>query len=244
MPRFPYLNIPDMSERLYATERLEDPAAENSRVIGTVRDWAIINRIFSRSRHLARSIVIEDIRRKHLKKATVLDAGAGGCDFGRWFAGCCRRLGLPVALYCIDNDVRVLSFARGCCRSRTDITICDWSIENLADFPIPLDYIITNNVLHHFDNPAAAQVIRTMHNISRQGFLINDLRRSAMAFVLFSLLSRCFSRDHFTRDDDLTSIRRAFRISEIRALIAESGLANQLKIAPIIPARFCVWCLK
>jgi hypothetical protein len=62
--------------------------------------------------------------------------------------------------------------------------------------------------------------------VSAIGYIILDLRRSWVAWLLISLLARTFSQNRLTRHDGPMSVLRSYTDAELGALADRAGLAG------------------
>ena len=75
-------------------ELMDDPGADENRLLATVEQFGAINRLVSRSRTLISRYILDDAARRGLVEYTVLDLGAGGCDIAEWLVDAAKRRGL------------------------------------------------------------------------------------------------------------------------------------------------------
>jgi hypothetical protein len=90
--------------------------------------------------------------------------------------------------------------------------------------PRGVDYVIATLLLHHFDPPAAVELLREAFACARRGIIISDLMRGWLPLWAFRLVRPVFARHPFTRHDGEVSIRRAYTPVEVQALAAAAGL--------------------
>jgi hypothetical protein len=64
-----------------------------------------------------------------------------------------------------------------------------------------------------------------MRRVARSGVVINDLRRSRLAFAGTAVAVLALSRGRYTRHDGILSARRAYTLAELDALAADAGLS-------------------
>jgi hypothetical protein len=147
--RVAMFQIPDMSARLFVPERMDDTGGSEEELIRTLRDFRIVNLLFSRSRTLVKRYLLPHMLKQGGRELIVADLGAGGCDFALWFTGLCRRKGLDVRVVCIDNDPRAVAYCRRALRGRSDIMVCEASASSIGEMGGPIDYIFSNHFLHH-----------------------------------------------------------------------------------------------
>jgi hypothetical protein len=64
-------------------------------------------------------------------------------------------------------------------------------------------------LLHHLDPADAVQALTEMRRVARHGVVVNDLRRSRLAFALIAVPILALTRARSTRHDGLLSARRS-----------------------------------
>jgi len=80
--------------------------------------------------------------------------------------------------------------------------------------------------LHHFDNESLKNILRNFFEVAKQGIVINDLRRSLLAFLGIKILTLIFSRSELVKSDAPTSVRKGFVKSELTDLLEEMHFSN------------------
>ena len=88
-----------------------------------------------------------------------------------------------------------------------------------------VDAAISSLTLHHLEPDAAPGLLAEMGRTSRLGFVVNDLMRSRLAYVLVWLTTRIFAWNRMSRHDGPLSVRRAYSAREIGALAERAGVA-------------------
>ena len=82
-------------------------------------------------------------------------------------------------------------------------------------------------------------VLREAARVARLGIVIDDLSRSAAAFVVTWLGTRILSRSHVFHVDGPRSVRAAFRQEELAQLAGRAGL-NGARVEKRFPFRLLV----
>lgn len=151
-------------------------------------------------------------------RLTVLDVATGGGDIPRWLIG--RRR--PLDLIAADLHPQMLQLAR---RWSAGLPIhflrCDARQLPFRDRSI--DVVLCSLMLHHLTEPDAVTTLRELSRIARRRLIVNDLRRSRVAYLLIWAITR-FSRNRLTRYDSPVSVQRAFTPAELEALARAAGL--------------------
>lgn len=222
--------LPDFSRRIYSPELMDDHALGKQDLYVTLSHFFLINRLFSRTTSLFRRFVFQDIKRRGLKSVTIMDIGAGGGDFARYCATFFKKQKISAKIICLDNDPRIVSYLETSCKGYPSIKIISGSALDLVGIQDNVDYCISNNVLHHFEDSIVPEFIIAMHDKAQYGILINDLARTALTYIGFKVFAGIFFRTGLTLKDGLLSIRKGFTVDEIRSHIQCAGLINTLRI--------------
>jgi len=224
------LSLPDFSSRICSSELMDDHTLDNKHLYVTLKHFSLINRLFSGTTSLFRRFIFQDIKRRSLKSVTIMDIGAGGGDFARYCVSFFKKQSIDANVICLDNDPRVISYLKTSCKNYPSIKIIHGSALELDRIQGDIDYCITNNVLHHFDDIIVPLFIAQMYKRARYGILINDLARTAFAYVGFKVFAGLFFRAGFTIKDGLLSIRKGFTIEEFQEFVQSVVIINNFQI--------------
>jgi 2-polyprenyl-3-methyl-5-hydroxy-6-metoxy-1,4-benzoquinol methylase len=222
--------LPDFSRRISTPELMDDSLSSEAELYATLGHFSFINRFFSGTAALFKRFIARDIERRGLTAVTIMDVGAGGGDFARWCSKFLARRGIAARLICLDCDERVIAYLRVSCAAYPAIKIVHGSLPGAIADCDPVDYCVTNNVMHHTSDDAIPDFMASMRGLARFGFLINDIRRSPLAYLGFKFFAGAFMRQGFTLRDGLTSIRKGFTASELRRFADKAGLGSAIKI--------------
>jgi ubiquinone/menaquinone biosynthesis C-methylase UbiE len=146
----------------------------------------------------------------------ILDVAAGACDVSESLL---RKRRCRIVT--LDLNERGLQLAR---RS--------WPVVGDAlDLPFrdgAFDVVMASLFFHHLSNDACVHVLSEMWRIARQRVLVNDLHRHRVAYVSIRALTALFSKSKMVRHDGPTSVRRAFRPSELLDIAKRAGVAARV----------------
>ena len=99
----------------------------------------------------------------------------------------------------------------------------DYSKVSLKIMP---DVIFSSLFCHHFTDDQLVFMIKWMHKNSKQGFFINDLQRSAVAYYLIKWLTALFSKSYMVKNDGPISVTRGFVKKDWQLLFAKAGISS------------------
>lgn len=221
-------------QRATTAELMDDPESDRRALERTLTQFALVNRILSRMRGLLRLHVIDDIRRRGVSSATVLDVGAGACDIPLWLVNEAARSGVELRITCLDHDPRVVEFARRRTARTPAVAVVHGSV---FESQTPYDYVICNHFLHHLEDGDILRFLDLSFSCCRRRLLINDLLRSYWSLIGFEVLSGVLLRNSFARFDGSLSIRRGFRPCELEQLVAASRWRGRAHVRRTVPGR-------
>jgi 2-polyprenyl-3-methyl-5-hydroxy-6-metoxy-1,4-benzoquinol methylase len=231
--------FPDLRERYAGPELMDLPDASEKKLINTLRQFYLLNILFTRSHRLIEKYILADMLRSPGKTYELLDLGAGGCDIAIWLLKRCQRLGLNVRITCLDYDPRIVKYARENCRAYPEIEVIEATVQDLEKLP-PYDYVFANHLLHHLPSEEWRTLIAAVARQTRKIFLLNDIRRSYWAYAGYALFAGLFMHQSFAFVDGLLSIRKGISVDEMREAVTASGHKKNITIGTILPARVFV----
>ena len=166
-----------------------------------------------------------------LQRATIVDVGTGSGDVPQGLRRYAQRRGLDWNIVAVDLKSEHLKLAREFLGKDATPLQADAFRLPFADGSV--DVVTTSLLLHHFRAPQVTALLREFDRISRVGWFCNDLVRARPPLVFFTLLWPIFARSYLTRYDARASIRRAYTVPEMRALVQQSGTNAQVRARPM-----------
>jgi len=176
-----------------------------------------VNRYFGGISNVRRFIAEEASRRQPLR---VLDIGSGACDIPLALCDWARRNGVDLRFTCLEIEPEAMAIAKEkLARERS------WEpqIELLAEDAFthrpaqPYDCATSSMCFHHFSDEKILELLEHLRGIVSGRVFINDLRREPLALLGAVALS-AFS-DPGVKHDSRLSVRRGFRVDELRTLL-------------------------
>ncbi|HBA85249.1 MAG TPA: methyltransferase [Verrucomicrobia bacterium] len=197
-------------------ESLEDPSSDWLQTLNTYRQFALVNRLFARWRHL----YVRFLRPQMTQASvcyTLLDIGFGGGDIPLRLLAWAARDGRRLAITAIDYSERAMAAAA----QRTwpsNLCFRQTSVSDLRREDRPFDFVISNHVLHELPQHDLEPFLDDSAALVRRQIVFNDVARSAWGAVGFALCTGPFLHRSFTVADGIISLRRAYTLNELRAL--------------------------
>ncbi len=230
---------PGLKYRLDREELMDDPQTDCNALYATLDQFVLINRLLSRSRTLLARYIVSDMIKRGLKSCSLVDIGAGGCDLSVWLIRYCAQRGISLSVTCVDHDPRVTEYARKKYGRTPGLNIIQTDARKLAGDSDGYDYLFANHFLHHLKDDEISPMLKLMQGLCRYRFLINDLKRSALSYIGYSL-GALLLRNSFAFVDGRISICRGFTHDELISFCKEAGLRNA-KVGRVNPGRLYIY---
>jgi len=229
--------FPNLQRRNTANkEMLELPGLDLTRTRRTIRQFKLINRLFSGSSRLMRRYFFPVMEKHPDRVYTLLDLGAGGCDIAIAAVREARRRGLKLAITALDNDPRTLAVAYQAIRDYPEIRIVEGNALQLGRLGA-FDFIFSNHLLHHLRWEEIKVLLDQITVQTRLGFVMSDLKRSHWAYLGFTLFSPLLTPRSFHFHDGRLSIQRGFLPGELRDFLRREGPGREIQIVETYPSR-------
>lgn len=218
---------------------MDDPACDTAALWRTLDQFGSLNRQVSRYRSILSTWVLDDMARTDAQRHwRLVDIGAGGCDIAVWILGAARRRGLSLSVTAIDNDPRVIAYARQRHGRQPGLDIQHADLSDMSTVG-PFDYLFANHVLHHLPDDVIPSTLATMQSVVGRRWIISDLHRSRWAYLGFQILGLGY-RNGFAAEDGLRSIRRGFTETDLRGYLNIAKLDQTVILRHYVPARLCL----
>lgn len=148
----------------------------------------------------------------------ILDIGAGGGDLARALLRRSRRDGFAVHVTAVDPDARAHAWASG--RPPTPgLELLRATSGELVRRGRRFDVVLSNHLLHHLDAGELDAVLADSEVLAARRSIHSDIRRSPVAYGLFSAGTLPFFPRSYIRPDGLASIRRSYTPDELAAAL-------------------------
>ena len=229
---FPDMRLRNTSDK----EKLELGDVELNLVRRTIRQFKLINYLFSASSRLMRKHFFTIMEQEPDRIYTLLDVGAGGCDIAIRTAREARQRGLHLNITALDNDKRILPIAYQAIRDYPEIRIVEGNAQDLSRLG-SFDFVFSNHLLHHLAWDDIKIFLESIIAQTRLAFVMNDLKRSNWAYLGFTLFSGLLTPRSFHYNDGRLSIRRGFLPEELRDFIHSNFPNRAIRVAETYPAR-------
>jgi precorrin-6B methylase 2 len=210
-----------MSGRCHEPELLDDFAITGPEVDLALREIGVVNRYLG---GVATSLAgLAPRLRARRETVRLLDVGTGGGDLPVAIARHARRRRVPLEIVAVDIGTDACRQARARARDYPEITIVRGDVFALPFPPQSFDLAHCAMFLHHFTQEDIARILTRLGELVREGIVINDLHRHALAYHSIRILTVLFSRSRLVRNDAPLSVRRAFDAADLDDLKSRCG---------------------
>ena len=208
--------------RATAQEFLDRPDCDPELAAASYRFMEMVNGGFGGIRVVRRFLHAETAGHHDAAPLRVLDIGSGSCDIPLALSRWARVYGIPLHFTCLEMSGLAIDIARGQLAKAGDPTVRLLQEDVFRHHPLePYDCAVASMCFHHFSNEHILALLRRLRGFVRGSVLINDLRRSRLADLAARLLLTGTGMSAGVRHDALLSIRRGFKIRELKALLRQ-----------------------
>lgn len=207
--------------RATETELLDQPDFDPALAAASYRFMERINGRFGGIQVVRRFLAAEMAgHRTDALPLRILDIGSGSCDIPLAVSRWARGRGISLRITCLETARSAADLARRQLARAGDPAVHLLQEDVFNHQPAePYDYAVASMCFHHFSDAQILALLQRLRGFVRSSVLINDLRRSRLA----SLAARVplVGAPAGVRHDALLSIRRGFKISELKALLRQ-----------------------
>jgi SAM-dependent methyltransferase len=149
------------------------------------------------------------------EKFIIADLGCGSGDILKRIHEVCKAANQKVKLVGMDANIHALHYAIKHHFRTEDVALMYADVLNEPENIIPADIYTLNLFLHHFSFEEIQKLLEHLAEKQPKLIVINDLRRSRLAYGLFMLLSKLKRTSHVSLHDGLLSITKGFNRKEM-----------------------------
>jgi len=205
--------------RLIARELMDDDTTSGDAAVwrGSLHDLARVNRLLG-----GRRLLRIEIDRIEPPPRTILDVATGNADLPAFMLDHLRSRGIAATCVAVDRSPKVLSIAAERIGRRSDIRLQQADATALPFARKSFDLATIVLAFHHFDGDAAIAVLRELARVGKT-VIVNDLRRSTLAWAFARYAFPLFTRNKLTLSDAPMSVLRAYTPDEASAIARAAG---------------------
>lgn len=212
----------DFSKRSREREIIDDMTLDRGAMAEVLRNLAVVNAWLG-----GYATTLDAVARlvpREQATVRVLDVGAGGGDTARRLVEWGRRSGRRVEVTTVDLSHGAVAYAQDALADCPEATVVQADVLALPFAPASFDVAHCSLFLHHFEQPAAAEILRAMFEASRHGIVVNDLHRHPLAYAGIWAATRALPASPIVRNDGPLSVLRAFTRADFAELAEMTGI--------------------
>lgn len=200
-------------------ELLDDPAADPHQVRESLRHITRANRWFGGSAAVRWAVRRALARDPGARNLTLLDVGAGAGDIAGVAVRAAHSSGAVIKVIALERSRTAAAMLRnaGWCTVLGDTAALPFRAASV-------DWVLASQMMHHFSPAAAPGILSGLARVARRAVLVADLRKSAVARILFAMAAWVLRFDPMTRRDGDTSIRRGFSVRSLEQTLERAGM--------------------
>jgi 2-polyprenyl-3-methyl-5-hydroxy-6-metoxy-1,4-benzoquinol methylase len=152
----------------------------------------------------------------------VLDAACGVGDASLALAKWARRDGYRLQIDGTDHHPSAIELGRERCEGYPEINLHVQDVLQLNG--LAYDYVHASQFIHHFADDEIVPLLRHLLTLCQRKVVINDLVRAPLHYL--GTWSLTLFTPAVFRHDARLSVRRGFRVNELRALLIQGGMSG------------------
>lgn len=211
-------------------ELMDDPNCDSEKLKNTYRQFRTINKLLSRW-DLIYKKEIKPLLEQQNGKASLLDIGFGGGDISLHLSDLAAKDGFHLNITSIDSDPRSLEYIQTL-EIPSNIHFRHALSTDLVNEQASYDFVISNHLLHHLDQSSFETICREAKLLATKKVIFNDIERSDLGYIFFTVLSKLFFKSSFISYDGRISIKRSYTFDELSKIAPDNW-----KVHRIIPFR-------
>lgn len=195
-------------------EILDNPSSNPALAARSLRDVALANALFGGRRAIVRELRALFAAPVRDTALTLVDVGTGIGDIPAAAQRLAHQRSCALTTIGVELDLHLARAARSRCTRTVAASALSLPFDTGS-----IDIVTCSQVLHHFEDDDALQLLRECTRIARHIVVIGELRRSWLAVAGLWTTSFLLGFHPVSRHDGVVSILRGFTRDELAALI-------------------------
>lgn len=216
--------IPNLQVRHLVPELMDAPNLDPVEHAHALAGLRRVNWLCNTSKHISATI-LEIANRRNLASADVLDLGCGSGDIAIGVQSLLSTT-VPYQLTGWDiSEVAILNAqkrAKGANQPKFEVQNALSESQSTPKF----DFVYCCLFLHHFNEQESVHILKSMSQLARVAFIVDDLKRSRWGWLMAKVGCHLLSRSPIVHFDGPQSVRAAYTVNEVQRLAAQAGLKN------------------
>ena len=226
MPLFLSRRNPDLSETM------DSPICDPARLRNTYRQFPRVNALISGSESVYKLWIRPAMVDRNMGYS-LLDIGFGGGDIAMNMARWAQRDGYRLEVTGIEIDQRAYDYVKTL-DWPDNVSFHHLDAAELVAAGRTFDFVVSNHLLHHLDETSLCTALAYARRLANRCALFVDIRRSDIAYALFSAMTLAGFRNSYIRCDGLVSIRRSYTRRELAEVAPPDWKVESLFPFPLL----------
>lgn len=156
----------------------------------------------------------------------IVDLGCGSGDVLKRIALWARANDYKVRLTGVDINADAINYLKYHCQGYPEISgvVSDW--HDFLNGYNAIDIVHCSLFCHHLHDEDLAELFYLIKKYTNTGFVINDLRRTRMAYFCSFLLTRLLNGSKLSKNDGPLSVLRGFKSLELAMFIQNAEIKH------------------
>jgi 2-polyprenyl-3-methyl-5-hydroxy-6-metoxy-1,4-benzoquinol methylase len=216
---FHYSRSMFLSRRATQAEYFDSRDVPQSEIVEFYSSLARCNRLFAFADPFQR-LMPRFLGADRCQSLSLLDLGAGDGSLGSQLTQWASRRGWEWRFTNLDLCLPALRLGKGGRKVAASVLALPFAEESF-------DVVIASQVTHHLTGDTeVVQHLREAWRAARHGIFFSDLHRGPILYGMLWLLFRLRRNPTRFHDDGLLSVKRGFRVGELRRLAEAAGLSG------------------
>lgn len=154
----------------------------------------------------------------------IVDLGCGSGDVLKYIARWARSNKFQVKLTGIDRNPDAIKYLNKNCSDYSEISGIASDYKDFLETGPKIDIVHCSLFCHHLKDNELLELFSYLKIYVRDGFVINDLQRSSVAYYSVWFLTRLLRGSTLSKHDGPVSVLSAFTRTELTILLQTAGL--------------------
>ena len=217
---------------------MDDPALPKSQHDHALRGLTTIHRFSGLvSRFYKRLLPQLQKTQQQNRQIKIADVGCGDGYLLRQLARKTAAAGFDIQWVGYDFSETACSLATE--KARADGVNVRFEVLDIlaSEIPEKFDVILNSLFLHHFEADDVQTILTRFRDATTQGFIVEDLRRTVLGYLLAWVCGRLLTRSPIVHYDGVVSVEGSFSITEIQDVLTAAAV-KPVEITKHWPQRF------
>lgn len=216
--------LPEFKYRSHQKEMMDAPVISKKLLRQNLQELDFLNRRFGG--HAVSLQGIKQLVRLKDKEYHIADLGCGSGDTLKYIARWARIKGYHLRLTGVDINKNAISFMEHHCRAYSEISGIKSDYRSFLETAENVDIIHCSLFCHHLADAEITDMIRLMKSRVKVGFIINDIRRTWLAWIAVKIFTNVLNGSELARHDGPLSVLRGFTENELKTLLNNEHVLN------------------